>query len=305
MDHVKVIIVGGGVAGLAAAKTLGCDVNYVLVEAQNYLGGRILTVDPAPNLTVDLGAQYVHGDKKNAVYDICDELDILLSDDEESDDEALVVTTEGKNFKPEVLEKVTDLWERARDKAEEKYEDQATSSSPISFADIVPKEFQKRLSSSSFICKDLIRPFVDYFMKLEMTETSCSSLSDLNLIEYLAYEDLEGEYENDLKNGGYRPFINYLKSFIPNDNRIRLNCEVTRVKFIEDDQKLLVEMNCLNEHRMKTMMCDHIIWTTSLGHLKKNFHTIFAEEPKLIQQKQNSIANLGFGTVNKVRLHTI
>ncbi|CAF4537313.1 unnamed protein product [Rotaria sp. Silwood1] len=302
MDHVKVIIVGGGVAGLAAAKTLGCDVNYVLVEAQNYLGGRILTVDPAPNLTVDLGAQYVHGDKKNAVYDICDELDILLSDDEESDDEALVVTTEGKNFKPEVLEKVTDLWERARDKAEEKYEDQATSSSPISFADIVPKEFQKRLSSSSFICKDLIRPFVDYFMKLEMTETSCSSLSDLNLIEYLAYEDLEGEYENDLKNGGYRPFINYLKSFIPNDNRIRLNCEVTRVKFIEDDQKLLVEMNYLNEHRMKTMMCDHIIWTTSLGHLKKNFHTIFAEEPKLIQQKQNSIANLGFGTVNKVLL---
>ena len=45
MESTKVLIVGGGVAGLAAAKTLGADVNYILVEAQHYLGGRILTVD--------------------------------------------------------------------------------------------------------------------------------------------------------------------------------------------------------------------------------------------------------------------
>jgi protoporphyrinogen oxidase len=45
MEFAQVVIVGGGVAGLAAAKTLGSDVSYVLVEAQNYLGGRILTVD--------------------------------------------------------------------------------------------------------------------------------------------------------------------------------------------------------------------------------------------------------------------
>lgn len=61
-------------------------------------------------------------------------------------------------------------------------------------------------------------------------------------------------------------------------------------------------MNCLVEQRRKQMICDHIIWTTSLGHLKKHFHEIFAEIPDLIQQKQNAIANLGFGTVNKVFL---
>ncbi|CAM4934962.1 unnamed protein product [Rotaria socialis] len=75
MEYAQVIIVGGGIAGLAAAKTLGHNVKYVLLEAQNYLGGRIFT-----------GAQYVHGDKKNSVYEICNELGIILSDDEDSDD---------------------------------------------------------------------------------------------------------------------------------------------------------------------------------------------------------------------------
>jgi protoporphyrinogen oxidase len=45
METVKVIIVGGGAAGLGAAKTLGSNVNYLLIEAQDYLGGRIRTVD--------------------------------------------------------------------------------------------------------------------------------------------------------------------------------------------------------------------------------------------------------------------
>jgi len=121
-------------------------------------------------------------------------------------------------------------------------------------------------------------------------------------LEYVPYEDLNGEHENDLKTGEFRPLINYLKYLIPNDNRIRLNCEVTKVKFIKEDHQLLIQMNNLNEQREKTIICDHIIWTTSLGYLKNNFHRIFAEEANLIDQKQNAIANIGFGTINKVRL---
>lgn len=51
MESVQVVIVGGGVAGLAAAKTLGFTVSYILIEAQNYLGGRIQTID-AGNLDI-------------------------------------------------------------------------------------------------------------------------------------------------------------------------------------------------------------------------------------------------------------
>jgi protoporphyrinogen oxidase len=45
MESVKVIIVGGGAAGLGAAKALGSKINYLLIEAQDYLGGRIRTID--------------------------------------------------------------------------------------------------------------------------------------------------------------------------------------------------------------------------------------------------------------------
>lgn len=94
--------------------------------------------------------------------------------------ESLVATSEHEIIDSDLFEKATDLWERAKDKAEAVYEDRS-SASPVSFASFVPQEFQKRLRSSS-ISKHLIEPLTDYCSKLEMTETSSLSLDDLNLI---------------------------------------------------------------------------------------------------------------------------
>ena len=121
-------------------------------------------------------------------------------------------------------------------------------------------------------------------------------------VEYGSFEYLNGSYEYELKNGGYRPFISFLKSFIPND-RVRLNCEVIRVKYLRDDHQLLVDIrhhDDISEQKISTIRCEHMIWTSSLGYLKENFSSIFAEERELIEQKKNAIENLGFDTVNKV-----
>lgn len=91
------------------------------------------------------------------------------------------MTSDGRKIDSDILEKAANIWERVLEKAEEKYEDR-TSSTPVSFGDHVPKEFQRRLASSSSISKDLVEPLTDYFSKLEMTETSCASLADLNLV---------------------------------------------------------------------------------------------------------------------------
>lgn len=61
-DH-HVAVVGGGMAGLAAAAALsqaGFDV--MLLEASDYLGGRVKQVTPFKGFApIDLGGEFIHG----------------------------------------------------------------------------------------------------------------------------------------------------------------------------------------------------------------------------------------------------
>ncbi len=65
------IVIGGGVAGLAAAGALAsAGLEVCLVEARDRLGGRILTLRPGDArgaLPIELGAEFVHGDAPHTV----------------------------------------------------------------------------------------------------------------------------------------------------------------------------------------------------------------------------------------------
>ncbi len=58
-----VIVIGGGVAGLAAAKSLTeAGKRILLLEARERLGGRVYTSPtPGPSVPIELGAEFVHG----------------------------------------------------------------------------------------------------------------------------------------------------------------------------------------------------------------------------------------------------
>ena len=74
-----VIIVGAGVAGLAALRDLDRAGKRVLcVEARDRIGGRIYTVhDPQSPIPIELGAEFVHG-RPPEILDIVDSAPLAL-----------------------------------------------------------------------------------------------------------------------------------------------------------------------------------------------------------------------------------
>jgi spermine oxidase len=78
VNYFLVSIVGGGAAGISALSRLleGGYKNITLLEAQDYMGGRIKTIPLGSNV-VDLGAQWVHGEEENIVYEIVRKYNLL------------------------------------------------------------------------------------------------------------------------------------------------------------------------------------------------------------------------------------
>src|SRR5215207_4102273 len=66
---VDVVIIGAGVAGLAAAQRLTeAGVRIAVLEARNRIGGRVHTVrDERTPLPIELGAEFVHGSAPEVV----------------------------------------------------------------------------------------------------------------------------------------------------------------------------------------------------------------------------------------------
>ena len=61
-DSADVIIVGAGVAGLAAARLLGeAGLRVLILEARGRIGGRVWTIYSPEGAPVELGAEFIHG----------------------------------------------------------------------------------------------------------------------------------------------------------------------------------------------------------------------------------------------------
>lgn len=77
----KIVIIGAGVSGVAAATKLieNGFTSVVLLEAENRVGGRINTIAFGDNI-VELGAQWCHGEKDNVVFGLAKEKQLLESD---------------------------------------------------------------------------------------------------------------------------------------------------------------------------------------------------------------------------------
>lgn len=77
----SVAVVGAGIAGLAAARTLQRHgIDFALLEASHRIGGRAYTEEPVPGLPFDLGCHWLHSASVNPLVRIADELGFYYDD---------------------------------------------------------------------------------------------------------------------------------------------------------------------------------------------------------------------------------
>ncbi|XP_026686626.1 polyamine oxidase FMS1 [Diaphorina citri] len=78
----RLIIVGAGPAGIAAATRLVSNgfEDFLILEAENRIGGRVHNIPYDENITVDLGAQLIFGQKGNVVYEMANEFNLVYTE---------------------------------------------------------------------------------------------------------------------------------------------------------------------------------------------------------------------------------
>ena len=81
----RVVIVGGGFAGIGAAHRLSScqDFEITLLEASSQLGGRVCSISPPDSrYAIELGATYIHGEEGNSLYEIARKKGMALKDND-------------------------------------------------------------------------------------------------------------------------------------------------------------------------------------------------------------------------------
>lgn len=159
MEIKKVVIIGAGLSGIAAAtKLLENKIDdFVILEAEDRIGGRIHSINFG-NLgqRIDLGGQWIHGEKNNAFYDaIKAHFDFGSSDFEEIEQNFLV-----SDGSPVVQEHCTRIYNLAHKILDESHEELRKYNGTL--GDYFITNFRDAIKSPDYkdIDKDLIKMMV-------------------------------------------------------------------------------------------------------------------------------------------------
>lgn len=246
-NHVDVLILGGGLAGIGAAVALNKQEHidnkrtYLILEAQNQAGGRIKTVELLnylPNqhetkqnlekndsILIDAGAQWLHG-KNNFLYDISERYQLLAS---EQSDEGLgsFLYENGKQVNPYLVKRVDFFIGKLLSECEEFINNK---NHPKSIGQFLRERFQIFVDSLKNVDeKKCALDLFDWHQRFQIIDNSCSNLDQLSA-KYWGNYSFNGESSQahyNFKNG-FGTVINSLLSEL-NNEKIHYNKQVIEI----------------------------------------------------------------------------
>ncbi|MEM8863652.1 MAG: FAD-dependent oxidoreductase, partial [Chloroflexota bacterium] len=71
----KILVIGAGMAGLAAGRTLhDAGHSVTVLEGRDRIGGRVWTSKLWPDAPIDMGASWIHGVRRNPINELADQI---------------------------------------------------------------------------------------------------------------------------------------------------------------------------------------------------------------------------------------
>ncbi len=289
-SNAEVLILGGGMTGVSAANKLtelGIS-DFIILEAQERLGGRMRTAEIAPGVNVNVGANWIQGvdsaePRLHPIFDLaqrCGGLEGIYTDY----DNIITYDSQGNEVSDDALR--YDAYEAAVTAASEV----ALTAQENGDPDISQRE---ALTQAGWVPSSPEDNFVDWFGfdfcagERPNVSSSLAGLNDPTYSDFLASPDNEAGDYYITDNRGFPALIQCLAnnfSANPNtDERIHLETEVTQIEYSED-----CVCATANENGGVTQYCaPYAIVTFSVGVLKQGSATLFS--PPLPAAKVNAL----------------
>ncbi|CAL9106495.1 Flavin containing amine oxidoreductase [Musa troglodytarum] len=284
----SVIVIGGGISGIAAARALSnASFKVILLESRNRLGGRVHT-DHSFGCPVDMGASWLHGVcNENSLaplirglglrlYRTSGDNSVLYDHDLES---YALFDKDGNQVPQQVVTKVGEAFERIL-KETEKVRNEHVVDMSLSQAISIVLERYRQLRQEG-MAHEVLQWFI-----CRLEAWFAADVDTISLKNWDQEHVLSGGHGLMLQ--GYYPVIQALSE----DLDIRLNHRVKKIA--QCNNRVIVTVEDGN-----TFVADAAIITVPLGVLKAN---LIEFEPKLPQWKLSAISDIGIGIENKIAL---
>ncbi|XP_008549418.1 spermine oxidase isoform X1 [Microplitis demolitor] len=294
----KVIIIGAGASGISA----GCHLiknnlnELIILEAKNRIGGRIFTTEFGDNV-VDLGAQWVHGEKGNVVYKLAQPHGLIESSSKlKNYENHIFATSDGKILPTKESAEIWKLFYLISDQVDKNLK--GNEEKFKSYGDYFISEYYKTYEKNKFTSEERAKEILGWMERFDDSIQGSDTWFDVSTRGILEYWSCEGDSLLNWKNNGYRMILKLLMDDIKKklsvniEDKIKLSQQVKNINYT-DPNKIIVTTTDGNNYT-----ASNVIVTTSLGVLKNKHNSLF--NPLLPPIKQQTIEGLNFGSVNKI-----